>query len=552
MTKKNRSGMFWYLALPTLVLVACALQPVPARAQMTSLGIDCSQIPDLGIWVQDNLGAGAVLIECGMSQGGSPDEGEEAPLDAPPTNVNLITGTETFPNVTQSESMVWASSDANTIVVNYNDSRGRTATPIQLSGISFSTDGGATFTRIGPTSPRSGRGNFGDPVVVFNDKLNKWFAGDLTSGGTPNCGGQGIGMWTSNDGVTWAVGACAHVGAGDDRESMWVDNNPASPWYGRMYISWNNFSVACGSFIGCIFATHSDDGTTWSAPVRLNNVQGAPSIRNVQITGAPAPAPGAPVPPPPLNGTVFVAGMDEGTGGTSTRQNWMFRSTDGGNTWSGITIGGRFNPVGDANCTANTYFRQVNPLWRHMGWGEPGVGPGGVVHYAYAGLGTAAGDTGDIFYVRSTDNGATWSAPIKLNDDATTRTQWMPSLSVSNQLDNNTGNEVGKVTVSWYDRRSTTGMCRNLPFLDHPGCDYERWGVQSADNGATFGANFVISSVIIPQPAQPDPGIVSCYAGDYDYATALRENAYVTWTDGRVVVSGQFQQDVFFAQVPEP
>ena len=51
-----------------------------------------------------------------------------------------------------------------------------------------------------------------------------------------------------------------------------------------------------------------------------------------------------------------------------------------------------------------------------MGWGEPAVGPNGVVHYVFAGQGQN-GDKGDIFYTRSTNNGSTWSTPIKLNTD---------------------------------------------------------------------------------------------------------------------------------------
>ena len=97
--------------------------------------------------------------------------------------------------------------------------------------------------------------------------------------------------------------------------------------------------------------------------------------------------------------------MDEGSGGLATRQNIMYRSTDGGVTWTSSTMGARFNAVGDGVCASNSYFAKVNPIWRHMGWGEPGVGPNGVVHYAYAGQGQAQSDNGDIYYVRSTDNG---------------------------------------------------------------------------------------------------------------------------------------------------
>ena len=108
-----------------------------------------------------------------------------------------------------------------TVVVNYNDH----ITDNSYSGASYSTDGGATFTEIHPPPFATGHGtNYGDPIVVYNQKLGKWFAGDLVTG----CGGQGIGLWTSPDGINWTAGACAHNGGGDDRESMWVDNDPSS------------------------------------------------------------------------------------------------------------------------------------------------------------------------------------------------------------------------------------------------------------------------------------------------------------------------------------
>src|SRR2546425_294210 len=115
-----------------------------------------------------------------------------------------------------------------------------TITGADCSRVSVSTDGGVTFTRLNPSPFTNGHGtNYGDPIVVYNARLVKWFAGDLATG----CGGQGIGLWTSLDGLTWRKGKCAHNGSSDDRESMWVDNNPTSPFYGRMYISWNDFAA---------------------------------------------------------------------------------------------------------------------------------------------------------------------------------------------------------------------------------------------------------------------------------------------------------------------
>ena len=530
----DRSRSLCYFALPALLLAACVFQPSLANAQMTSLGVDCSLINVPSLMMQDNMGAGRILIECGIVRGGQPSVAGGVHKAPVPPNVRVSNGSacSSSSDVCGSESMVAGSTadQGQTIVANYNanyDGAG------DYSGTSYSTDGGATFKEIQPAPFGTAHGfNLGDPIVVFNSKLGKFFAGDLVG----NCGGQGTGLWTSTDGKTWKVGACAHNGGADDRESMWADNEPTSGTYGRMYISWNDYAVGCGAG-GCLFVTYSDDGVKWSTPKQLNT---GTFYRNVQITGSPRGANLA-----GKDSTVFIASMDEGGGGNATRQNIMFRSTNGGKTWTQVTMGPRFNPVGDSSCG---YFYQVNPIIRHMGWGEPAVGPGGVVHYVYSGAGKN-GDHGDIFYQRSTDNGKTWSKAIELNTDkdAPNKTQWMPSLSATSD---------GTVTASWYDRRKAKSACNNI---GDPGCNYERVGRQSKTNGASWLADVTISTGLITQPTQDDPGVVSCYAGDYDYNTALNAadggapgTAYVTWTDGRHKIGGIPVQSVDFAKVPEP
>ena len=184
------------------------------------------------------------MIACGEAQGGSPSpfgafsqllNTVTAPMAYGGTDVDLITGADSISHPTQSETYTLANPDnPNQIVVTYNDSRTASA---NYSGASYSSDGGITFTRLNPNPFSSGHGtNFGDPVTLYNKPTSTFWAVFIATA----CGGQGFGAWKSTDGgVTWAVGPCvANAGSGaGDRESGWADNNPASPFFGRMYVS---------------------------------------------------------------------------------------------------------------------------------------------------------------------------------------------------------------------------------------------------------------------------------------------------------------------------
>jgi len=529
----------FYFALLAMLLSACVLHTTAATAEINSMGVDCSTINVPKLMMEDNMRAGRILLECGIIPGAQRSESAVDHTPAAPPNVRVSNSStcNSSSDLCGSESMSAASTadKGQTIVVNFNANGGGAGG--DYSGQAYSTDGGTTFTEIYAFDSSSHGTNYGDPLVVFNSKLGKFFGGDLVSGG--DCGDEGIGLWTSTDGKTWTTGACAHAGEEDDRPSMWSDNEPTSGTYGRMYISWNDFTTGCGAG-GCLFVTYSDDGKTWSTPVELAGKSGV-FYRDVQITGSPR---GATI--NSGDATVFVASMDEGGGGTATRQNIMYYSTNGGKSWKLVTMGARFNPPGNVNCG---YFEAIAPIWRHMGWGEPAVGPNGVVHYDFAGAGTH-GDLGDIFYTRSTDDGKTWSKPIKLNTDSDNqyRTQWMPSLNATSD---------GNLTASWYDRRKAKSTCSSA---GDPGCNYERVGIQSSNNGASWGSEITISTKVIAQPVQDDGGVQPCYAGDYDYSTALNAadagnstgTAYVHWTDGRKKVGGVHEENVDFATFAQP
>ncbi|PYK62769.1 MAG: hypothetical protein DME50_18720, partial [Verrucomicrobia bacterium] len=255
-------GLFVALAGVSVALFATAKPARPTSPQarqkykvttqsawdpLVPAAFDCSKIHELGIDRQENLRAGAIMIFCGLSEGGKAVSGGKqhfsklvksltAPLAYGSTDVDLITGTETFPNVTQSETFTTANPD-NLLEIGaaYNDSRGRNFNPINISGASFSTDGGATFTRLTKANGQSPFDNtFGDPVLLYNKPSGTWFTVWLDGA----CGGQGLGGYksaTPEDPNSWTHFCVFNEGSAD-RESGWADNNPSSPHFGNMYV----------------------------------------------------------------------------------------------------------------------------------------------------------------------------------------------------------------------------------------------------------------------------------------------------------------------------
>src|SRR5712691_4019380 len=488
-------------------------------------GFDCATIYEKGFHKMESLRAGLIMIACGEAEGGgSGSSGSafsrliqklEAPLAYGAADVDLVTGTETPPHIIQSETYSTANPDnPNQICVAFNDSRG--AESNQFSGLSCSTDGGRSFTRVTTSGGQGPFANtFGDPVVLYNKPTQTWFTVWIDGNGSCTLGGYR--STNPEDPTSWTH-FCVHTSGFDDRESGWADNNPSSPNFGNMYVSWNDFNIGAGALV---VSRSTDNGNTWSGEITVSNT--GTFIRNTQITGDQS-----------GNGTLYIAGMDEGGGGFPHNDtNKIFKSTDGGASWSNTYTGTPF--AGPGVCSSGYFagiFSTNGCYWRHEGWGEPAAFSN-VVHLVYAQHG-AGSDPGDVYYIRSSDGGVTFGTPFKLNTDSTTRPQWQPNLSVSPS---------GTLLATWYDARESTDS--DCQYGNPASPCYRMWSRKSNDNGVTWLADDTLSDVVSPLPAQSDPNIVGSYVGDYDYGAALLTKHVTSWADGRVAISGASQQDSF-------
>jgi hypothetical protein len=93
-------------------------------------------------------------------------------------------------------------------------------------------------------------------------------------------------------------------------------------------------------------------------------------------------------------------------------------------------------------------------------------------------------DDTNIYVRYSDDAGVTWSSPVRVNDDTTTNSQFLPKIS----LDPATGH----LAVMWYDARSDLGAGGPGDTDGLPNDDAQVWGAFSPE-GVTFTTNLQIS-----------------------------------------------------------
>ena len=91
----------------------------------------------------------------------------------------------------------------------------------------------------------------------------------------------------------------------------------------------------------------------------------------------------------------------------------------------------------------------------------------------------------DVYVRSSSDHGHTWSAPVRVNDDGTGRSQFLPEIAVDQTT--------GRLAVGWYDARDDTGVIGAGSLDGVPNNDVAYWGALSTDGGATF-QNFRVAA----------------------------------------------------------
>jgi hypothetical protein len=382
------------------------------------------------------------------------------------------------------------------IVIGYNDYRGFTNygtnyPGISLSGFSYSNDGGITWNDGGQlplltgvdkvwgdpdvktwTDPGSGQNYFFySSIYVTKDSLYSLCLHVSSDGGA---------TWSTPREITTATSAV------DFPDKLFMDVDAET---GRIFVSWTNF----GSSV-TMRLTYSDDmGLTWNGPIVFSS-SGQGSV-------------------PRADGASDYVYLTWKSG-----SNIVFtRSSDNGLTWSTPT-----NIVTGLNDPMNPYGSD-----RIHGFPSMDVDDAtGNVYIVYAAR-QLAPDFSDIYFIASTDHGASWSNPRVISTSpGNDRGQFFPWI---------TCDQAGSgISVIWYDQILGSGTS-DLTDVFH---------THSSDGGA----NWDCPTPLTDYPFHAELGNTSSQPNLGDYIQAVYDNGELYSAFARTEKTTIFEQppDCYF------
>ena len=336
-----------------------------------------------------------------------------------------------------------------------------------IAALALSTDGGRTFSAR-RSSPVPGP-ILGAPEVAFG------LGGELLFLATPPFSAVPRLARSSDGGDTFQEAYAVWTKLEAQNPRVAVDSGAASPHRGNLYLTAENFPF--DYYGSTVLSRSTDGGQTFGEPTWKSDYWVS--------TGAPVVLP---------SGTVLVAERRWESG--QVYRPTLSISRDGGRTFDPPrTAAFLKSSISSVAMTADS---------------------SGVIHLVFDAAPPDSGsDRSDVFYVRSTDGGKTFSEPRRVNDDEGTTSQTSPSIVAGPN---------GLLAVKWLDRRNDSGS----DLLS------DVYVAISTDGGLGFGRNLRVTDHNWPGIPPDAGGLVADPA-----------NFHLSWTDLR---SGN--QEIFYSYVP--
>ncbi len=394
--------------------------------------------------------------------------------------------------IEQTETSVFVDPSNNNKAINSNNS-GNSGS---FYGTSYLITEDGSQNPWGGSVQSTGGSNSGDPAAVIN--LNgRQFVGFIHSNS-----GQGVAY--SDDGATWTSVVAGNAGSGYsdmlDKNHLWIDNVSSSPYQGNVYDAWTDFGGGGGAGydLNIGFVRSTDNGLTYSTPINLSSAVNAGSHNqgvNLNV-GA--------------NGEVYAvwAIYDDWSGKGYEEALGFAKSIDGGATFTPSTrIISNIKGIRDQGVQKDMRVNSFPVMATNVQNGE--------IYIVWSNIGvpgTNSGSNMSIYMIKSSDNGDTWSTPIRVNQGANDagKEAYQPWITCDP--------ETGTISVIYYDDRDVLST------------QAETWVSNSFDGGETWEAFRISDVAFTPSPL---PGMATGYMGDYLGISARGGKVYPVWPDNR-------------------
>lgn len=363
-----------------------------------------------------------------------------------------------------------------------------------INYVSYSTNGGVNWAAQFGLS-NSQYGVWGDPCIIC-DTNGVFYYFHLSNSVSP-------GYWidrivcqkSTNNGVTWNnPGSYTYFNSPKEQDKEWAVVDPRNNY---IYVTWTQFdnygTTNQTDSSNILFSKTTDGGNTWvnfgssGTAKRINLLGGDCYDEDNTVEGA--------VPAVGPNGEIYV-----GWSGPKIRNSqfgiFFNKSTDGGNTWLANPLYLADQPGGwdyiisglqRCNGLPITCCDISNSPYRgniYINWSD-----------------SAGPNDHDIKFIKSTNGGLNWTAPLRVNNDAPGKEQFMSWMTVDQKN--------GHIYIVFYDRRNYTNTATDV------------YVARSTDGGNTF-TNFIVSS----SSFTPTSGT---FFGDYTNIAAYNGRVRPIW-----------------------
>ncbi len=415
---------------------------------------------------------------------------------------------------TQSENSVFIDPSNPDFVMNSNNSTSWSGSSVgSLYGANYFYSDDASFTWGGQLEGAGGA-NSGDPTSAIS------LDGRMYVGFIHSNGGQGV-SYSTDGGLTWtSVQAGTPPGGYNilDKNHLWIDNSPTSPYQGNVYNAWTAFGNTNDSDIELVYS--DDGGLTYSSHMNISSAVSAGSHnQGVNLQTGP-------------NGNVYAVWAIYDSWPSAETAFGMAKSTDGGQTFDPAT---RIltNIKGIREYSAFTKNHRVNSF-PVMAVDISGGEYNGNIYIVWSNIGVPGTNTGSnvsVYMIKSEDEGTTWSTPTRVNqgpaDDG--KVAYFPWVTCDP--------ETGTLSVVFYDDRNVSSS------------NCETWAANSYDGGDTW-EDFKVSDVSFTPNAIA--GLAGGYMGDYLGIAARGSKVYPVWTDNRDGIAMSYASPFVTNNRPRP